>query len=272
MLNQIKGGLVGLALGDVISRTNIEGSIILDDKSHVTKMAFCVAKGILAEPSSPIDEIGKEIVRYFDECNPKDETTTGYAVNSYKATPDWVKAANSAHIILAGNIDGSSLGRTLPIALAYHNAEVVDYLSQKQSELTHFESLPGYVASLYNQIVLRLLNGEYLSDAVFRVIQNTEREYVLYGEPDSNPNMLCTNDFDWAIYTVLQSSSFEEVLHTSKKFNKDSSLIASLALGLAGVCYGYNEIQKVCGDLLSGQDEMNETIQSLYELKIKNQV
>lgn len=272
VINQIKGGFVGLALGDAISQKKYEGVTKLDEKSHVTKMALCVAKGLLAVPSSPIDAIGREIFRYFDEYNPKDETTTGYAVTSYKAMRNWEEASNSAHVILGGNADGSSLSRTLPIALSYHNIEVVDYLSQKQSKLTHFEELPGCVASLYNQVVLRLLNGEYLSDAVFRVIQNTEREYILYGEPDSAPNMLCTNEFDWAIYTVLKSSSFKEVLENSSKFNNGSSAIASLALGLAGVYYGYDEIQKVCGDLLKGQDEINETINGLYELKLKNQV
>lgn len=293
MLNRIKGGLVGLAVGDALGVsvefmepnriqqqwgyvTEITGGGIFGfEKGEVTddtEMTLCLARGILKNPSSPIEEIGNEFIEWI-ATNPKDVgETIKLSLSNYYSLKNWEQASEFTHKMLMGKSAGNgTLMRTLPISLAYNNEEVVDYLAKKQSKLTHFDDLAGEVCSLYNQIAIRLLNGEYLMDAIFRVVQDTPYEYVLHEKPDSIPNGYVVNTFNWSLYALLNTSSFEEAVQMAVNFGFDADTTGAVTGGLAGIYYGYDAIPEKYREALIKKKEIEEVAGQLFELKKLNQ-
>jgi len=161
MLDKIEGGLFGLAVGDALGGTtefmsereikerygrineiigggcwNLKPGETTDD----TDMTICVLKGIIANHQNPIEEIGKEFLRWW-ESDPKDlGITVQTAFNCYQG--DWFQAAEKAHDELSGKSAGNgTLMRCLPVALAYSDSQKIDEISALQSKMTHYDDL-----------------------------------------------------------------------------------------------------------------------------------
>ncbi|WP_328197521.1 ADP-ribosylglycohydrolase family protein [Heyndrickxia coagulans] len=127
-----------------------------------TEMTICVLKGIIASPQNPIEEIGKEFLRWW-ETDPKDiGITVQTAFNFYQG--DWLQIAEKAHDELDGKSAGNgTLMRCLPVALAYSDLQKINEISALQSQMTHYDDLASEACVIYNRIASRLLNGEALN-------------------------------------------------------------------------------------------------------------
>lgn len=177
MLNKIKGGLFGLAIGDALGGTTefmtpeeikkkhgkvteIIGGGVWDlevgETTDDTAMTIAVAKGLIANPQDPIEEIGKYFL-LWEETDPKDIGVTIRTVFHYYQS-DWFEAAQKAHQILGGKSAGNgSLMRCLPIAFAYSGLAKIEEISALQSKITHHSDLASEAAS-YRKITAPLLN------------------------------------------------------------------------------------------------------------------
>lgn len=137
-----------------------------------TDMTICVLKGIIANPQNPIEEIGKEFLRWW-ESDPKEiGITVQTAFNCYQG--DWFQAAEKAHDELDRKSAGNgTLMRCLPVALVYSAPQKIDEISALQSKMTHYDDLASEACVIYNRIASRLINGEALNPAIQAEIKHT---------------------------------------------------------------------------------------------------
>jgi ADP-ribosyl-[dinitrogen reductase] hydrolase len=102
-------------------------------------MTIAVAKGILKDPSDPIQNIGNEFLRWNDT----DSKDIGNIIHTVfqEYMGDWFTAVERAHKILGKSAGNGSLMRCLPVALAYPNKEKMEEVTQLQSRMTHYDNL-----------------------------------------------------------------------------------------------------------------------------------
>ncbi|MEH7273683.1 ADP-ribosylglycohydrolase family protein [Neobacillus vireti] len=116
MLDKMKGGLIGFAVGDEMGvatefmspeeikeqygvvKEILSGGVFgfeCGETSDDTAMTIAVAKGILANSTDPIEDIGKEFLKW-KATNPKDIGIT-IATTFRHYHRDWFKAAELTH-------------------------------------------------------------------------------------------------------------------------------------------------------------------------------
>ncbi len=180
MLDQIKGGLFGVAIGDALGGTTefmsereiknkygqltdiIGGGVWQLKQGEVTDdtaMTLCVAKGIMASPDDPIAHIGEEFLKWYNQ-KPKDVgIIISQVMRTYKG--NWEEAAKDVHHQLSGKSAGNgSLMRCLPIPLVYPDRKEMEELTVRHSKMTHYDDLAAEACLIYNRIVSRFLNGD----------------------------------------------------------------------------------------------------------------
>ncbi|MFS0575020.1 ADP-ribosylglycohydrolase family protein [Sporosarcina sp. 179-K 3D1 HS] len=155
MLDQIKGGLFGLAIGDALGAmtekeigdkygvvTEMRGGgywgVAPGETTDDTAMTLAVARGIMGNVAEPIEEIGRHFL-LWENTEPKDMGVT-VSKTFRNFAGDWFQAAEQTHFDLRGKSAGNgSLMRCLPIAIAYSDEKRIGELSIQQSKMTHFD-------------------------------------------------------------------------------------------------------------------------------------
>ncbi|NMD72611.1 ADP-ribosyl-[dinitrogen reductase] hydrolase [Bacillus sp. DNRA2] len=276
MLNKIKGGLFGVAVGDALGGTtefmtkeeieakygrvtDIIGGGVWDLKegevTDDTEMTIAVIKGIIANPEYPIEEIGKHFLEW-KATDPKDiGITIRTTFENYQG--DWFKAAEKTHYDLNEQSAGNgSLMRCLPIALAYKEKGKMNELSTLQSKMTHFDDLAAEACLIYNNIASRLLQGERLDSAIRTEIANTRYELDYKLEPDCPPDGYVVNTMKWVLYWLINAQAFEEVVVGAANMGHDSDTVAAIAGGLKGIEVGFDQIPRKFSDKLLCRQEL----------------
>lgn len=112
-LERVLGGLFGVACGDALGgplefSSRLEGirkygyhkemtgggimHLKIGEVTDDTAMTMCVADGIIENPDSPIDAIGRRFVQWYN-TDPKDiGVTCGGAIKEFIACGDWKKS------------------------------------------------------------------------------------------------------------------------------------------------------------------------------------
>ncbi|RUL49870.1 ADP-ribosylglycohydrolase family protein [Lysinibacillus antri] len=287
MLDKIKGGLFGLAIGDALGGTtefmtreeiqsqygkvtdiigggvwNLEAGETTDD----TAMTIAVAEGIIKHPKNPIEDIGREFKKW-ESTNPKDIGSTIYQVfQNYQG--DWFQAAKQTHEELNGKSAGNgSLMRCLPIALAYTNTEMIDELSRQHSKMTHYDEEASEACVIYNHIAKRVLDGENLQQAIQIEIKNTQYEGDYKKEPNCPADGYVVHTMRWVLYWLINSSTFEEVVVGATNVGNDSDTVAAIAGGLKGVEVGYEKLPTRYKDILLNRSELEELAEKLQGIR-----
>jgi len=278
MLDKIKGGIFGVAVGDALGVscefmdpvqikrmygyvTEITGGgIFMFEEGEVsddTEMTIAVAKGILKNSDNPIPSIGEEFIRWSDTL-PKDMgIITEKVFEVYDG--DWFYAAELAHRMNMGRSAGNgSLMRVLPVALFYSVLSQSIRIAHLQSKMTHHDDLASEACVLYTKIAHRLLNGESLRTSIKNEVTGTVYETVLYGEPSCDPDGYVVHTLQSVLYVLLSTNSFEEVVQTCTNNGFDADTTSAIAGGLAGIYYGFESIPKRYVDKLIKKDELLE--------------
>lgn len=289
MLDKIKGGLVGFAIGDAMgvatefmspeeiqtkygTVTEILGGGVFGfecgQTSDDTAMTMAVAKGIIANSTYPIEEIGKQFLTW-QASNPKDiGITVRTAFRNYQG--DWFKAAENAHEELTLSGGNGTLMRCLPIALAYSDFEKMDQISRLQSKMTHYEDSASNACVIYNRIASRLLNGEDLKSSLLTEIKGTIYDLDYSQEPDCPPNGYVVYTMKWVLYWLLNGETFHDVVASATNKGNDSDTIAAIAGGLKGLEVGYKKLPYQHVKKLIELKQLEEIAEVLYEVRDKD--
>ena len=184
LTDQITGALLGLACGDAlgapiefmdpitvrrrygkVTDMMASGTWAAGEWTDDTSLALCLAEGILASPEDPVPTVGQHILAWSEKA--KDFSATLRAVLSrFQEVGDWTQAARSTPQAQAGLAGGNgSLVRTLPVALAYAEEQLLLHHSARLSALTHWDGHAELCCTLYCLWVRGLLAGEGMSAA-----------------------------------------------------------------------------------------------------------
>ncbi|WP_081810847.1 ADP-ribosylglycohydrolase family protein [Bacillus sp. UNC438CL73TsuS30] len=286
MLDKIKGGLIGFAIGDAMGVatefmtseeikekygvvTEILGGGVFGfecgETSDDTDMTVAVAKGIIANSNNPIEEIGKQFLKW-KASNPKDiGITISTTFMNYQG--DWFKAAEATHHQLGQSGGNGTLMRCIPIAFAYSNPEKMDEVSVAQSKMTHYEDSASEACIIYNHIARRLLQGEDLKASILAEINDTRYDIDYRHEPECHPNGYVVNTLKWVFYWLLIKETFIDVITGAVNMGDDSDTIAAIAGGLKGIEVGYRNIPYKHVDRLKGKYDLEELAEVLYRIR-----
>ncbi|PLT31982.1 ADP-ribosylglycohydrolase family protein [Bacillus sp. V5-8f] len=264
MLDKIKGGLFGVAIGDALGATTefmsrdevkekygtlteiIGGGywdVLPGETTDDTAMTIAVAKGIIANSQNHIEEIGKEFLKW-SKTNPKDiGITIRNVLENYEG--DWFQSAQNTHQFLGGKSAGNgSLMRCLPIALAYSDKKKIKKLSILHSKMTHYDESAAVACVIYNNIARQILKGEDIKTAILSETNNTIYESSFDKQPDCPPDGYVVHTMKWVLYWLMNSKTFEEVVVGAINMGEDSDTIAAIAGGLKGMEVGFNSLPR----------------------------
>ncbi|MEK8127839.1 ADP-ribosylglycohydrolase family protein [Paenibacillus filicis] len=289
IMNRIKGGLYGVAVGDALGGTtefmsrkeianrhgylteivgggvwSLEPGEVTDD----TMMTLCVAEGIIQNPLDPLREIGELFLEWY-RSDPKDiGNIIRQVFRRYEGS--WFEAALIADLDLGRSAGNGSLMRCLPVGLAYVELAQLEKMSRMQSRMTHYDERCDEACLIYNRIAWRLMRGEELRAAIAAEISGTPYADILTQteEPDCEPSGFVVDTFRWVLYLLLQSSSFAEVVQKAANLGGDSDTIGAIAGGLAGVYYGFTGIPQTYTDAILIRSRLDAAAQKIWELRV----
>ncbi|GIO61627.1 ADP-ribosylglycohydrolase family protein [Paenibacillus cineris] len=286
MLDRLKGGLFGVAVGDALGGTTefmsvrevkaqygylteiIGGGVWQLEPGEVTDdtmMTLCVAEGILENPAEPLEAIGRYFLEWY-QSRPKDiGNIIRHVFEKYEG--DWLEAAFIAHADMGQSGGNGSLMRCLPAALAYNDPAEVERVTIMQSRMTHYDPRCAEACVIYNRIADRLLQGEDLSEAILAEIKGSEYEGMVEDEPDCPPSGFVVHTFRWVLHILLHASDFSDAVQRAANLGGDSDTIGAIVGGLAGIYYGYEGIPAKYAEAILIKDRLNRVISQLYALR-----
>lgn len=189
--------------------------------------------------------------------------TTRHAIIKYE-TGIYPLECGSKDVLSNGN---GSLMRILP--MVYYFAEYKDFqldaggfdMIHKISALTHAHPLSFLACDIYVGLGILLLNGctisEACGEAARKVIQYFDSQSMYhewlkaftpilnlceYKEDDIKSSGYVVDSLIAAIWSLLNSSSYEDCILTAVSLGNDTDTTAAIAGGLAGIYYGYETI------------------------------
>lgn len=289
MLNRIKGALFGFAIGDALGGTTefltrdqikkqygvvnkIVGGGCWDlekgETTDDTAMTLAVARGILINPQDPVEDIGKEFLKWYDS-RPKD---VGIIISTVFGhfNGNWFESAEKVHYENLGerSAGNGSLMRCLPVAVAYKDIEEVESITRKQSQMTHYDSTADEACIIYNRVAYHVLHGKDLKEAIRDEIKGTIYEVALSGErPSCPPSGYVVHTMHWVLYWLLNSDSYLDVVVGATNEGDDSDTVAAIAGGLAGLACGFEALPKEFVEVLLQKDEIEELSIALERMR-----
>lgn len=289
MLDKIKGGLFGVAIGDALGGTtefmterevqmkygrltsiigggvwNLKPGEVTDD----TAMTIAVARGILKNHVDPIQDIGEEFLKWY-RTKPKDVGITIRTVLS-QYDGDWFATSLLVRMQLDGKTGGNgSLMRTLPVALAYPSLEKMLEITDRQSRMTHYDDTASIACQIYNRIVRRILHNEPLRESIVKEVEGTNFATALTNKPVVPADGYVVHTFLWVIYYLYQFDDFRDIAIEAANKGNDSDTIAAIACGLKGVEIGFEQLPDDFKSQILIKDELNKIAEGIYSLRLR---
>lgn len=296
MLDKVRGGLFGLAVGDALGATfefmsreeilsrhgskremvgggwlGLKPGEVTDD----TEMTLCVARGIIANPQDPVEEIGRQFIAWY-RTDPKDVgSTIRTALSAYTETGDWEKARAITWERHGGKVAGNGcLMRTLPISFAYYQwPDLLGKFSREVAFLTHPDPLAAEACHFYNALAAWLLFGEAPWSAFKKarsLIQQEELARRLDSVPslavqDLRPTGYVVDTLEAALWCFLNGEDIIAAIESAVNLGDDADTVAAVCRGLAGTYWGWSSLPEKWKSRLLIKEELEQVAAGLLQ-------
>jgi len=235
---------------------NLEPGEWTDD----TSMTLDVARGILASPAYPLEEIGHNFLRWY-RSGPRDiGRTTEESIKNYMKTGNWKDAAR----ITAGTLNkmdsNGGLMRTLPVTFGYwHDWQKIAKWSAEICMMTHYSHESATCCIFYNILVRMAAGGGSRREMVSRALELTDSylremkispskffwhliKHIQKDAPRVAPRGNALDTLAASVQSFLWTGSFEEALVDVVNRGEDTDTAGCITGGLAGTYYGFRGI------------------------------
>lgn len=265
-VERVLGGLFGVACGDALGGTleftpEFEGTkkygyhkeIIGGGKMHLkpgevtddTIMTMCVAEGIIENPASPIEAIGRRFVEWYN-TDPKDiGMACSDAIGEFISCGDWKEAGLRVYKYSGGmNAGNGSLMRSIPAALYYKDFDKMVEITKAQSDMTHHNVKASDACILYNTLVYKFLIGGEKLETIGEVVKGYEEYEKVFSMNKDNlkSSGYVVDSLQCALWCFINKDNVEDIICEAVNLYGDPDTIGAIAGGLAGVYYGFNAI------------------------------
>jgi ADP-ribosyl-[dinitrogen reductase] hydrolase len=282
------GSLIGLAVGDALGapfefrsaglyRSKFPMPVLDGNGEMVGGGAFGWAPGEFTDDTQMALALSEALLAAEGHCEPEriwnhfvawslGATDIGNGTCAVLALPNFMTAAREVHEQTQKTAGNGSVMRVAPIALAgvQHDSSWVRRAASAQSKLTHYDGWASNCALVTADIIYRLIAGVDLAVVLDRVPVN-----VGPSRRDTFINFM-TGDWapaDWdhasnglsfvclaqAVWTLRNTSSFEEAVTTAVNFGDDADTVGAVTGALAGAHYGIEQIPTRWRHALNGK-------------------
>jgi ADP-ribosyl-[dinitrogen reductase] hydrolase len=305
MNERMTGALLGLACGDALGApaeflpssevrrrwgilTEMVGGGPWDpgEWTDDTGMALCVAEGILENPTDPVPEAGRRFLEWRQRAKDVGGTISA-ALSAFRG--DWAAASRATPQAQSGMAAGNgSLMRTLPVALAYSDADAMLLHSARLSAMTHWDPQAEVCCAVYCLWIRALLEGESLQPAWLAALE-AGRAAVARGPfaPDTPGPAPLPAEFwgrmvrveslsydelqpsgyagyaleclEAAVWCCLHSGSLEQTLILAVNLAGEADTMGAVAGGAAGAAWGRDAIPTRWLTKLQRREEIERT-------------
>ncbi len=277
-LDRLAGVAVGAALGDAfgmplefapprplehLATGMMAGRLPAGSFTDDTEMALALAESLLAQrPLNPTD-LAARFTDWYRTSPPDVGIHTAQVLGQVARGVPWETASRAAWQARPDNAGNGSVMRCWPAALAFwRDSTQLAHASALQSQVTHYhpECVAGSV--LVNEIIIRLVQGNDPAQAIkasaaAHPIPDGLRQVVL-SAPTRQRNDL--KNSGWvrhtlksAVWGLLTTSSFEEVVVQVANLGNDADTAAAVAGAMAGAYYGLSAIPAGWRSQLGGE-------------------
>lgn len=308
MEDYIKGSFYGAAIGDALGgpvedlsrdqirqkfgtikdmvgggKLNLKPGEFTDD----THMLLQVAEGILSNPTSPIDEIGKRFLIWYRARPDAVGYTTALSLDNYLRKGDWKEAAKITARTINKLDSNGGLMRTLPVTFGYFSDQtLMAYWSREIASMTHYSEEGIACCIFYNYMIY--LAGKSLRnkrEMITNAFQYTDEHCKKLGVTPSKffwfimksvqleEELVPGNALDTlgaALQCFLLEDSFENTLVCVVNRGGDTDTSGTVAGGLAGAYYGYNSIPNRWINQLADRKRLDDATKGFLKLIMDN--
>lgn len=236
---------------------NLEPGEYTDD----TQMIIAVAKGILANPYSPVEEVGRAFIRWY-QSRPKDiGNTTLMSFRNYLLLGNWTEAAKLTAKTLNKLDSNGGLMRTLPVTFGYWgNPSAMARWSARICTMTHYSQEGVTCCIFYNLLVYLAGQGKTSKrEMITSALHETDRfckmleihptrffwhiiQHIQKGAPAVIPRGNALDTLAASLQSFLNTDNFEDALVAAVNRGDDTDTAGTVTGGLAGAYYGYTAI------------------------------
>jgi ADP-ribosyl-[dinitrogen reductase] hydrolase len=144
-------------------------------------------------------------------------------------------------------------------------------LAEKQSNMTHYDSLSAKCCQIYSEAVSDILSGKDLKQTIINAFSllNLPESELLSPTCDSDGYVL--NTLTWVLHLCYTSDSFEQVVVRAANLGGDTDTIGAIAGGLYGVYCGYDNLPTRYVDALLNKNELDSIAIATYNYRFKNE-
>lgn len=243
-----------------------------------TAMILDVARGILANPAYPLEEIGHNFLRWY-RSGPRDiGRTTRESLSNYMKTGNWKEASRmTAHTLNKMDSNGG-LMRTLPVTFGYWNdMQKIAKWSAEICMMTHYSYDSATCCIFYNILIRLAAGGGPKRPMVSRALELTDSfcremnispsqffwhliKHIQDGSPAAAPRGNALDTLAASVQAFLWHDHFEDTLLDVINRGEDTDTAGCITGGLAGIYYGYDSIPGRWLSRLKRQEEIRRVI------------
>jgi ADP-ribosyl-[dinitrogen reductase] hydrolase len=218
-----------------------------------TQMMLALAESLVERDAFDADDIASRFVSWLESNPPDVGNHTRAVLKRMSAGADWKTSSNAVQRASPSSAGNGSVMRCAPIALwDWNDASLRAEHSRVQSEITHAHQECQWSCALVNSFIAHAMTTGVRDAALDRALAECrdapghirKRMGVAAGKSraELNPTGYVLDTVDCAIWSLMNSYSFEEALIEAVNLGGDADTTGAVCGALAGAFYGESDI------------------------------